>query len=542
MDKRKLTGLHKKIHKYNKSKALSFEAELGEELVIYRKDQEKFSKRNFRASNTKNLSNSLDESKIIYLGDFHTFDQSARNVLRILKTLKKNNPDTHFYLGLEMVHFHKQIHIDNYVLGLITEFEFLDSINYSDSWRFPWVHYSPLFDWAKDEGVKLIALNSTGSLSQRDQFASEIISSFVNNDYDAKFLVMFGEYHIVPNKLPAEVQRRLDDIETKITIIHQNLDEVYWKQVTKNLKKSKIIKFNDDEFSLQNSLPWLKYESMIYWYENLSDDPEFDFHNYLMEEGVKTFGENIEENFIFVCKESIEILGLRKFINIDLLSDYNLYDHTKFNFVASLINKKVPQKLKSFNEYLLQRNKVFKIDFKNNYYCPSYSANRLAYITGLHLASCLERTNSLSMTSFEKMNSEEKFYTLFQRFFLAYMTTKIFNPHRKNNLYFDFKILMKSKSTSQKEKERFRKLLAIIDSKSQFHKQLIGSKLTEIFELARLVAHFMGEVYFLKASNESNQTFHKVLPSEKLNREKFMEFKNYLFPDKSYKMKRKHPI
>lgn len=547
MKNNKLKQLHRKIYQYNKKKALSFEADLGEDFVKYRKDQEKFSKRPFRSTTKNALIKSLKESKIIYLGDFHTFDQSSRNVLRILKTLKSNSKKSHFYLGLELVHYGQQKYIDSYVNGFITELEFLECIKYSESWRFPWNHYSPLFEWAIKENIKIIALNSKGSLNQRDQFASEIIASYVNNEPDSKFIVMFGEYHIVANKIPVQVQRRLEDTETKFTIIHQNLDEVYWKQTTKNLKKSKIVKFNDDEFSLQNSLPWIKYESMLYWYDNLSNDPDFDLHEYIMEEGVKTFGEDVDENFFFICKEALNVMNFQDKVDESVLSDYNLYDHTNFDYIVNTIETKVEKKLKPLNNYLIERNKVFSLGHKNIYYCPSYSVNRLTYLSGLHIHnSILIKKGHNPHNLLTNFKSENRFYFLTQRFFMAYCCTKIFNPHRKSDLYQDFKQKIRDPKTSSKLKKRLTTFLKILDNKENFYLYIKGLNLKEIFELARFMGHFLAENFFLKNSKFKGESSNKILsliePSGFFTRKQFKELKQLVLKDKSYKLQKKGVI
>ena len=64
----------------------------------------------------------------------------------------------------------------------------------------------------------------------------------------------------------------------------------------------KVLKFNKREYILLTSAPWLKYESQIYWYEHLSEDPEFDIHEYIIENGALNFSENVPENFYFLCQ------------------------------------------------------------------------------------------------------------------------------------------------------------------------------------------------------------------------------------------------
>ena len=269
---------HLSIYQYLKNKAKSYEGEISKELKSFQKNQFKLSKRNFCISNFNELKKSINQSRIIYLGDFHTFDQNSKNLERLIKILLKTKKE--IILGVELVMQENQIYIDEYLKSNITEKEFLELIQYHDSWRFPWPQYKIFFDMARDNNFSIVALNSTGTLVQRDQKAAKIISHFVNNNENVKMLVLFGELHIAPNKIPHEVNI-FSKKKIKQTIVHQNLDNVYWelhKSAFDQKLKSHVVKFEADEYSLQTAPPWVKYESMIYWYEHLLEDPEFDIH------------------------------------------------------------------------------------------------------------------------------------------------------------------------------------------------------------------------------------------------------------------------
>ncbi|CAN0336872.1 unnamed protein product, partial [Chrysoparadoxa australica] len=167
--------------------------------------------------------------------------------------------------------------------------EFLEEIDYHKSWRFPWSYYRPFFEMARKHNLQIVALNSDGTLEERDLRAAETIGEALKKNPNERFLILFGELHIVPNKLPARLEKIAGDLieNYRATIIHQNLDEVFWKIHEVEIEKhNQIVKFGDLEFSLQTAPPWIKYESMIYWYENLSDDPEFELHDYILNTGI----------------------------------------------------------------------------------------------------------------------------------------------------------------------------------------------------------------------------------------------------------------
>ncbi len=206
----------------------------------------------------------MTSSDIIYLGDFHTFDQNIRNVLRVLKVIASGEKEC--AIGLEMVHARHQICLDAYMSEQLTELEFLESIQYHDSWRFPWTHYKLIFELAKEHNIRMIALNTDGTLASRDAYAANILVDNLGLAPVAQIVVVYGELHISGEKIPALVKSKMGDV--KQTIIHQNLDEVYWN-LKSDGEEEKIVRFDDDEFCINSAPPWVKYESMIYWYENL---------------------------------------------------------------------------------------------------------------------------------------------------------------------------------------------------------------------------------------------------------------------------------
>ena len=79
-----------------------------------------------------------------------------------------------------MVSSSEQQKINSFIKGQITEKEFLEAINYRESWRFPWVHYSELFTLAKEQNISIVGLNSEGTLERRDEHAAKIISKTIH--------------------------------------------------------------------------------------------------------------------------------------------------------------------------------------------------------------------------------------------------------------------------------------------------------------------------------------------------------------------------
>ena len=143
MNKLRVNEFYKKIFKSLKSKAYDTESNLSEYLKEYKKDQNSYAKRSFTTSSKKQLFHAIDNSNIIYLGDFHTFDQSSKNLERILRFLTKSK-NYKLVLGMELIHHKYQVAVDSFIDHQLTEMEFLDSIQYSESGKFPWNLLGPI--------------------------------------------------------------------------------------------------------------------------------------------------------------------------------------------------------------------------------------------------------------------------------------------------------------------------------------------------------------------------------------------------------------
>ncbi len=519
-----LINVHRNIYKYLKDKVTTLEGKKSKELIQYQKDQHKLSLKKFKNASIAMLKSSIDDSDIIYLGDFHTFDQSSRNFSRIMRIIE--NSKREFAIGLELVNKDHQVFIDYFLKGHITELEFLESINYSESWRFPWTFYRSIFELAKKSGIPLIALNTKGGLKKRDKEAAKIIKNYHLKNPEKKILVLFGEYHIVKNKLPKQVEDFLkkDVIQT---IIHQNLDEVYWKlaKVEKNVK-DKILRFNTREFVIITSAPWLKYESQIYWYEHLSEDPDFDIHEYLIENGALNFSENVPENFLFIAEHLNETLKFK--ISKSDLEDFHLYDHIKMSQVDRSISKIKNSRIENLYYSLIKRSRSFLILNTGRYFCPNYSINRISYLAGIHcFQTKLKNLGYKTSHVLIKGKRDQIFVYFFFQCIMAYFCSKLINPYRKCNMFKDYQIQIKSRSTKESKKKLYRVGLNLLRKNEEVLSELKGIRLLGIYNLARMQGHMVGDILFDHFFIKSNLLFNdllKIMLSGSFSEECFHQF------------------
>jgi hypothetical protein len=532
--KKNIQKIHRNIFEHIRKRALSYEGKPSAELSRYRNDHKKNSERRFKKSDTSELLKSISKSHVIYLGDFHTFDQNQRTLLRIIRSLLKGKKK--FKLGLEMISNSKQYEIDAYLNNFLTELEFLESVEYHESWRFPWSHYKILFDTAIENKLEVIGLNSVGNLKSRDKFASSIIKDELEKDPNTPILVLFGELHIDRDKIPMKVKDLVDIKSFSNTIIHQNLDEVYWK-LKDPQKKGKVVRFNKNEYCITTSPPWLKYESMAYWYENLLDDPDFDIHEYIIENGLKIFGSNYQDNFHLISNEIIENLNLD--IPKDLLDDFNLYDHSQLEYIESKIEKIEKNNIEIFYQYLVENTHSFKLPSSNSYYCSNYSLTRLSNIAGLHIFHCFLKKNFISATdAFNKgPNSRFALMTLEQMF--SYFFSKIFNPHRKCDMYIDLKYQLENSKFSQLDKHGVKKTIEILDKPKEIKSILKGQRIHHHHLISKRFGKILGELLYEKVAYEQKKDFDNIFNQVNLSFNSFEKFVLDLLKNKRYKMKRK---
>jgi len=526
-----ITNIQKTLYKNLKKRAFSYEGVISDELKSYRKAQDRYAKRDFEFATSDDLFSAIKQSEIIYLGDIHTLDQNTKNLERIFRFL--SDTDEKIAFGLEFIFTNQQPKIEYYLNNHITELEFLESINYENSWRFPWKHYKAFFEFSKKHKVPILALNSRGSLKKRDEEAAKIISSFQETNENYKILILFGELHIIPNKIP-HIVSTLTKKPLKQLIIHQNLDDVFWK--IKNTERS-IIKFNEGEFSLQVSPPWIKYESMICWWENIVNDPEYDLHEYILEKGVESHSSEVSEKLLFFAQLTNQTLELE--LDNNSLENFNILNAQSLNPVLKKIKSLEKYSLDSFFKNLITHGIFFKIPFTFDYYCPNYHSNKIAGIAGVHLRSILLKN------FFPCGKKIDLFLHFFGDFFASYFSVKIFNPYKKCDLYLDIVNKYDSVSISRPEKKVLLNAKNLLDNliAKDLEKDLSEIKnLIELYFTARVIGYFFAEIFHQKIDSieEKNKSYiKKIIFQKPLTKEEFFQLSDILFIDQNLKKLKK---
>jgi hypothetical protein len=281
---------------------------------------------------------------------------------------------------------------------------------------------------------------------------------------------------------------------------------------------------------------------MIYWYENLLEDPEFDIHEYIMESGLKSFNENATDTFIFLTEKMAK--GLNFKFDRRQLEDFNLYDHQKMSFILKKVEKIQKASVSKYFKELVIKGRSFKVPNSNDYYCSNYSINRLSYLGGIHLwqiRRALEKNEAVNILSNPSQESRFTFFVF--QFCFAYFCSKIINPYRKCDLYAD--IFEKSRMKSNSDRNYHLKCIELIEHDSReinISESLKGHNLSKIYRLAKVIGYMFGDIlfdqYFEKRSKKLPEILN-ILCKEEMNQENYLFLCKTLLPKRKYKTFRK---
>ena len=104
------------------------------------------------------LISALSEIPVVYVGETHTSIEDHNSQLAILRKLYQKNQCV--MVGMEMFPRSAQPVLDSYVRGDITEEQFLTEVRWNEVWGFPYELYRGLIDFARENKLRIIALNA----------------------------------------------------------------------------------------------------------------------------------------------------------------------------------------------------------------------------------------------------------------------------------------------------------------------------------------------------------------------------------------------
>lgn len=422
--------------------------------------QRDFRLKRIEISSKEALVSDIRHAEVTLVSDFHTFPQAQRTALRLLRDAYR--PSENWMIGLEMVPSRFQPALDEFQRGRLSLEDFHRLIQYREEWGFPWQNYAPLFEWARKNGIHLLALNlpkefstirdlSTGDLHQRDRWAAGLIVDQLFLQSDLRLIVLYGDLHLSSSHLPAQIERvgRLFlKRKPKTVVVHQNHDELYWRLAKQGREmEANVVKMRAGQYCVFSSTPWHKLQTVVNWAEgehagvpgSTPEDP--DDH----------WDDAGETDYVSILETYGRILA--ELLEIPLPSFENLIVRTidQAEFLEGLLeNQAYPASERKLIRAQITRNRRVYIPHAHVAYLGSPTANGAAELSAAHIMHSVTRSHEL------RIKNENDFCRWMMESAFAFFGSLVINPRRKCDLPADhvraIKALKKDRTLKQDER------------------------------------------------------------------------------------------
>ncbi|WP_167527978.1 ChaN family lipoprotein [Desulfosarcina alkanivorans] len=99
----------------------------------------------------------LARHRVVYVGESHTNPSHHAIQLEVIRALAQNT--SNLVIGMEMFDHTYQAVLDRWVAGELDETAFLQQTHWYANWRFNFGLYRDILEYAKEKGIRIIALN-----------------------------------------------------------------------------------------------------------------------------------------------------------------------------------------------------------------------------------------------------------------------------------------------------------------------------------------------------------------------------------------------
>jgi uncharacterized iron-regulated protein len=201
-------------------------------------------------------------SEIALVADYHALPSSQRYLASLIQ-----DPEVHrrpLVLGVETIFSRDQHIVDEWWRGEIDEAELRQRIRFDFDWGYDWTPFYELLSAARAHAVGLYGLDcmpreDLRKIGARDRHAADKIVEIRERHPDALILVLFGESHLAPRHLPAQVRERLP--KARVLTALQNVDALYWRAAGEPSDHVQAVRVADDVVCVFNATPLEKYEN-----------------------------------------------------------------------------------------------------------------------------------------------------------------------------------------------------------------------------------------------------------------------------------------
>jgi len=94
---------------------------------------------------------------VVLLGETH--DRAADHHWQLRQIAALHDEEPRLAIGLEMVPRSRQAALDGWIAGKLDEADFLRAVDWQDTWGFDFGLYRPIFAYAREHRIPLVALN-----------------------------------------------------------------------------------------------------------------------------------------------------------------------------------------------------------------------------------------------------------------------------------------------------------------------------------------------------------------------------------------------
>lgn len=222
----------------------------------------------------------LLSADVLLVADYHALPASQRQAAFLVERLTVSGRPV--VLGLETIFARDQHILDEWMHGDIEDDELRERIRFDLDWGYDWQPFRELLEAARRFAVAAYGLDceprhDLRKIAARDRHAAEKLADIRRRHPDAALVVLFGESHLAPNHLPAELRERRP--HDRILTVLQNVDELYWRAAGERQERVPAVRVSADVVCIFNATPLEKYESyrlcLERWSKERPSAPDF---------------------------------------------------------------------------------------------------------------------------------------------------------------------------------------------------------------------------------------------------------------------------
>jgi hypothetical protein len=493
---REWVQLHKKLYILAKAQVFQHLGDIRYDFESLEKKYNAELKQAWRIISKDYILNDLKHRDIVLMGDFHALQQSQKSQLRILRELIHHRE---IVLGVEFLQAKHQSLINDYLVGKISDEEFREKIQWDKNWGFPWSHYLPLLQWARENKVVIYGLDwslkdhSLKSIKLRENFSSVFIKKMHRKHPQSLIVVIYGELHLAKNQFPRAIQKNFGGRKKlNIARIYQNYEPIYFRLTQRALETNvEYIRFKSGDFCVLSVPPWVKWQSYLLFleqsYDKELDDLDIDYTDHVVK----------------LVQFLRQALNLK--IGTDSVSVYTVGDEYFYRKIMSDLPAREFKRVKA----LIAKERSFYLPQMQMGYLARMSLSHTSILAAEYMHAILSERRSMHLSG------QSDFLRQIWIQAMKYFGAKLINHKRKTDSLEDIRRSLLSGSTKD-PKDKDALILSLQQKVREVSYLTTGRKPkyrvkkndpSVFWDAARLLGGMIGEKYFM--------AFHKSLISQK---------------------------